>query len=331
MSFNLPKKVHKSPMPKWLDPMLATLTYNYFSHSNWIYECKFDGERGLAFCKEDGKVTLYSRNQQILNDTYPELIKALEDSKSKTYILDGEIIALDEKGVSSFERLQSRLQLENPKKEDIEKTPVLYAVFDMPYFDGYDFRNVPLIERKSVLAINISFNKLINLVDHKVKDGLKFYDYACKKGWEGIIAKNSYSTYQNRRSKDWLKFKCSNRQEFIIIGYTEPQGTRVGLGALLLGYYEKGRLCYAGKVGTGFDTKTLHFLHNQLLRIERSTPSNKDLKVKEKYVHWVSLKFVCEVSFTEWTKDGRLRHPRYVGIRTDKDPKEVIREAVSIP
>lgn len=320
----IPKEAKQAPL-EWQPPMLATLTYNYFSDTNWLYECKMDGERCLAYSDDKGSITLYSRNKQVLNNIYPELVKALKNSNSKSFIIDGEIVTFDKRGITNFSKLQSRLQLKNPTADEIRNTPVYYCVFDLIYLEGYDLKEVPLIERKVLLENNIAFNKLILFTKHYMRYGLKYHEYVCKKGLEGLIAKNAYSTYQNKRSKDWLKFKCSNQQEFVIIGYTEPKRTRVGLGALLLGYYDQGHLLYAGKVGTGFDRKLLNFLKSKLSPIEIENPPTKEY-IKEGATHWVQPIFVCEVGFTEWTLDHKLRHPRYLGLRTDKDAKEVVRE-----
>ena len=310
----------------WQDPMLATLTYDYFSDSNWIYECKMDGERCLVYCNGKGAITLYSRNQQILNRIYPELVDALMSSNKKSFIIDGEVVAFGRDGVTSFSKLQNRIGLQKPTIEDITKTPVYYYVFDMLYLNGNDIKELPLIKRKSILKSNITFNKQIIYTKHYKKYGLKFYEIACKKKWEGLIAKNAFSFYQNRRSKDWLKFKCGNEQEFIIVGYTEPQGSRMQLGALLLGFYDKNTLKYAGKVGTGFDRTMLQRLKNLLTPLEIELPIIVKQVIKEKNIHWVEPKIVCEIGFSEWTQNNKLRHPRFLGLRYDKESGDVIKE-----
>lgn len=309
---------------EWQPPMLATLSHEYFSHPEWIFECKFDGQRCLAYCDLNGKISLYSRNKKILNDVYPELVIALKQSSHKTFILDGEIITLDHKGVSSFTRLQKRISLTKATESGIKEAPVYFYIFDIQYFDGCDLRQLPLIERKVILRKVIHFNEKILLTDYIKEQGAKFYEDAKKKGWEGIMAKRANSIYTNKRSVDWLKFKCSNGQEFIILGYTEPKGSRVGFGALLIGYYKGDKLCYAGKVGTGFDRALLLDLKQQFISLESSSlPGKQDAKGR---VHWLEPKLVCEVRFSEWTKNGKLRHPRYVGLRIDKDAKDIVRE-----
>jgi DNA ligase D-like protein (predicted ligase) len=328
IQFKALQKAKVAPMPRWQEPMLATLTYDYFSKADWLYECKFDGERCLTYYRPGDGVVLYSRNKQILNAVYPELVKALEACSSKKFIIDGEIIALNEQQVSSFSKLQGRIGIHNPTKAEIERTPVYYCVFDILYFDKYDLRWLPLIERKAILKGAIQFKKPVSYTEHKLKEGLRYYKFACSKSWEGVIAKNIYSTYQNRRSRDWLKFKCGNQQEFVIIGYTEPKGSRLGLGALLIGYYDKqGDLHYAGKVGTGFNRVTLKSLAGTLALLKQGSSSSVE-QVKENSVNWVKPELVCEVGFTEWTKDKKLRHPRYLGLRTDKDAKDVFKETL---
>lgn len=324
--FKIHEKAKKDKM-LWQPPMLASLTHSFFSNPDWLFECKMDGERCLVCSDEKGNIGLYSRSKQVLNNIYPELVAAFQKFKVKNFILDGEIVAFDKKGVTSFSVLQKRIGLRNPSIKEIKDTPVYYYVFDLIYFAGYNLKQVPLIDRKELLKNNISFNQLIIFTKHYVNYGIKYYRYACKKGLEGIIAKNMYSVYQNKRSRDWLKFKCSNEQEFIIIGYTEPKGSRIAIGALLLGYYENKKLFYAGKVGTGFNYDMLLSLKGKLLPLEIKKPVVQK-KINEKNIHWVAPKLLCQIKFTEWTVYGKLRHPKFVGLRTDKDPKDVVREKI---
>jgi len=310
---------------EWQPPMLATLTYDYFSHPEWIFECKFDGGRCLAYCDVNGIVTLYSRNKQILNEVYPELIISLKQSSYKSFIIDGEIVALNKKGISSFEKLQKRISLSKATEIDIAKVPIYFYVFDIQYFDDHDLRNLSLLERKEILKTVIKFNDKIFWTDYIKENGVNFYEYAKQIGWEGIIAKRAASIYQNKRSKDWLKFKCSNSQEFIIIGYTDPHGSRTGFGALLLGYYEDNKLCYAGKVGTGFDKVKLLDLKQKFIPFEIQELELKE-SIKKRDVHWLEPRLVCEIGFSEWTKDGKLRHPKYLGLRIDKEAKNIVKE-----
>ena len=195
------------------------------------------------------------------------------------------------------------------------------------YLEGYDICTLPLRTRKSLLKDLIAFEDPLRFSVHRNETGLECYHQACRKGWEGVIAKRAESRYLHKRSQDWKKFKCVNEQEFVIGGYSEPQGSRTGFGALLLGYYEGGSLRYAGKVGTGFDDRALMDLYGQLSRRERKDSPFGDEIGSRKGIHFVEPELVCEVGFTEWTGDGKLRHPRFLGMRTDKDAGEVVRES----
>jgi DNA ligase D-like protein (predicted ligase) len=202
----------------------------------------------------------------------------------------------------------------------------VHNAFDLLNLNGEDITDRPLLERKRLLRNSFHFQDPLRFTTHRVKDGEAAYRAACERGDEGVIAKLAESAYEGGRSRHWLKFKCSRDQEFVVVGYTAPKGARVGLGALLLGYYDGRELVYAGKVGTGFDDATLRTLHEQLVRIEQPTsPVTKGL-VREPSVHWVRPQLVAQVAFSEWTRDGKLRHPRYLGLRTDKSPDEVVRE-----
>ncbi len=300
--------------PRFVSPQLATLTEKYFSDKDWIYEEKFDGIRCIAI-KSGGKVSLYSRNRKSLNKDFPEIVKALEAKRGKDYVVDGEVVTFEGK-VTSFSKLQQR------KKEKIK---VYFYVFDMLFWNGKDLKKLPLLERKKTLKNHFSFGGSIRYTTHRKKEGEIFYKQACKKGLEGIIAKRGDAPYRTRRTRDWLKFKCSNSQELVIGGYTEPRRSRVGFGALLVGYYDKGKFKYAGKVGTGYDTALLKSLGKKLKSIERESCPFVT-KPKEKYAHFVRPSLVGEVGFTEWTSDGKLRHPRFLGLRKDKPAKSVKRE-----
>jgi DNA ligase D-like protein (predicted ligase) len=318
------KHAHKRPMPAWFSPMLATLVAKPFSAEGWLYEPKLDGERCLVFY--NGKnLRLFSRNHKSLNDTYPELLDPLSGQASRSYILDGEIVAF--KGdVTSFSQLQRRMQVRNPAEAKRRGVEIFYYLFDLLYLNGYDLRDVPLIHRKQLLEQTFDFLDPMRYTDHREREGEPYYRQACRKGMEGIIAKRADSPYVPRRSRDWLKFKCWAEQEFVIGGYTDPRGARSGFGALLLGYYKGNGLVYAGKVGTGFDSKTLNSLGRKLASLETKNSPFEGVVKAGKGVYWVRPKLVAQVAFTEWTHDGKLRHPRFLGIRTDKDPREVVRE-----
>ena len=251
LSPELRKKLKKRTMPTFEKVMLATLTKNYFSDKEWIFERKLDGVRCLLF-KNKSKHFAKSRNDNSLSDTYPELTQAAAKFKVDQVILDGEIVTFD-KNVSSFEKLQPRIGVKNPSKELIKKVKIYLYVFDILYLDGYDLTKLPLIERKNILKKIIHFKDPLRYVIHKNAKGLIYFKQACKKGWEGLIAKERESTYVHKRSPNWLKFKCIVEQELVVGGYTEPQGSRIGFGSLLLGYYDKDKLIYVGKVGTGFN------------------------------------------------------------------------------
>ena len=325
----------KNPMPSWVEPQLATLTRERFSDPRWIFERKLDGERCLAFVAQSGVgqsgadrsgVRLMSRNQLDITSRFPEIADALADQRHGDLIVDGEVVAF-EGTQTRFERLQQRLGLASPSPELVAAVPVYYYVFDVMYAGGRETRTMPLADRKQLLQRSLDFKDPLRFTEHRARDGEAFSKQACADGWEGLIAKRADAPYVAGRSKYWLKFKCENSQEFVIGGYTDPQRSRVGFGALLLGYFdEAGQLVYAGKVGTGFDTRTLLDLHGKLARLEQDRPAFGRGRVPGKGVHWVRPELVGQVGFTEWTRDGELRHPRYQGLRDDKGASEVVRE-----
>jgi DNA ligase D-like protein (predicted ligase) len=311
--------------PAWLDPELATLTSDRFSDSAWIFERKFDGERCLAF-RDGDQLRLMTRNQQQVSATYPEIAGALAAQDATDFIVDGEVVAFD-KDQTSFSRLQQRLGVREPAAALLAEVPVCIYLFDVLWAGGRDVRSQPLLERKRVLRGLLSFGDALRFTEHRDSDGEAYYREACQLGWEGIIAKRADAPYRAGRSRDWLKFKCLNGQEFVIGGYTDPQRSRVGFGALLLGYYDDGKLRYAGKVGTGFNRSTLTSLHAVLAADERpESPFEPVRGLPRSGVHWVEPKLVAQVGFSEWTVDGELRQPRFQGLRRDKDPAEVVRE-----
>jgi bifunctional non-homologous end joining protein LigD len=306
----------KAPPPTTSGAMKAMLTDERFSDPNWIYERKLDGIRCIAI-RNGPSIKLLSRNDLLQNDRYPELAEALEHEQCDQFVIDGEVVAF-EGSETSFAKLARRGQ---------EYVPVFYYVFDILWLDGHDVRKLPLRRRKRLLRDALQFHGNVRWTQHRNRDGEAFFKEACRKGWEGLIAKRADSPYVATRSRDWLKFKCEHGQELVIGGFTEPRGSRVEFGALLLGYYRDGRLEYAGKVGTGFDTDTLHELGAQLRALTRTDPPFADPQsIKERNVTWVEPKLVAEIGFTEWTRDGRLRHPRFQGLRDDKSATEVVRE-----
>jgi bifunctional non-homologous end joining protein LigD len=312
-------------VPTWHPPTLATLTEDRFSDPDWIYERKLDGVRCLAF-RNGRRVRLLSRNRQSLNGTYPEIAEALAAQHCTKFVVDGEIVAFEGRR-TSFARLQGRLGLTDPEEALATGIPVFYYMFDLIHLDADATTDLALSRRKRLLRNTFQFTDPLRYTTHRVKNGEAAYTAACRRGDEGVIAKRADAPYEGRRSANWLKFKCSRDQEFVIVGYTAPKGSRVGLGALLLGYYDGDELCYAGKVGTGFDTATLRSLHKRLSRTERKKPPVTLGRVNVPGAHWVRPTSVAQVAFSEWTRDGKLRHPRYLGLRTDKSPGDVVRES----
>jgi len=316
-------------MPSWVEPQLATLTHDRFSSSEWFFERKLDGERCLAFIGRAG-CRLMSRNEHDITRTFPEIAEALEAQRKGDLAVDGEIVAF-EGAQTRFERLQRRLGVDGPSPELLRADPVYFYLFDVLYADGGDTRSLPLAERKELLADAMPFRDPLRFTEHRRRDGEAYWEQACRDGWEGLIAKRADSPYHSGRSRDWLKFKCENAQELVIGGYTDPQGSRPGFGALLLGYYDRdGSLVYAGKVGTGFSNQLLHDLRATLAGLEQGhSPFSRGRPPGGHGVHWVRPQLVGQVGFTEWTKDGELRHPRFQGLRDDKEPREVVREVPS--
>jgi bifunctional non-homologous end joining protein LigD len=300
---------------RWVDPMLATLTHEYFSDPGWIFEPKLDGVRCLGF-KDGDDVRLMSRNKLDLSDVYAGVTRAL-GRQARDFVIDGEIAAVTN-GRTSFGLLQQARRM---------KVPIQYFVFDIVSIDGEDATKHEVLERKALLKKALSWRKPLRFVDHVVEDGEAYLEAACEQGLEGVIAKRIASRYVPGRSKEWLKFKCSNEQEFVIGGYTDPQRTRIGFGALLIGYYDNGELRYAGKVGTGFNASLLRSLLNEMNPLQRDDSPFAGKPPARSKVHWLEPRLVAQVAFSEWTTDGRLRHPRFVGLRRDKEPSEVRREA----
>ena len=267
-----------------------------------------------------------TRNRKMVSSTYPELVEALGAQQSGDFVVDGEVVAFSD-GQTRFAQLQQRMQIGRPSAELLRTVPVQYYLFDVLWADGTDLRPQPLRERKQRLHQLLDFADPLRFTEHRVGDGVEFYAEACRQGWEGLIAKRADAPYVGGRTKDWLKFKCENNQEFVIGGYTDPQGSRTGLGALLLGVYDSdGQLVYAGKVGTGFDQQTLHRLHDELSALEQERSPFDRGNPPRAGVHWARPRMVAQIGFSEWTTAGQLRHPRFQGLRRDKSPADVIRE-----
>jgi bifunctional non-homologous end joining protein LigD len=318
------REVKRTRQPRWIEPMKAVLHDEPFSDPNWIYERKLDGVRSLAFRTPKG-VRLLSRNDKPLNNSYPELVEALEREPCPDFIVDGEIVAFSGH-ITSFSRLQRRMHVAEPKRALRTGVAVYFYVFDVLHLDGHDTRRLPQRTRKKLLRGALDFHGRVRFLSHRNRDGEALFEDACRRGLEGLIAKRGDSRYASARSTDWLKLKCSHEQELVIGGFTAPQGKRTDFGALLVGYNEDGRLRYAGKVGTGFDQRTLSDLGERMRKLERPDPPFADVHPIPKGTHWIEPKLVGQFAFGEWTRDGRLRHPRYLGLRNDKRPEEVVRE-----
>lgn len=312
----LRKLVRKKAQPKWIEPMLATLTESYLSDPEWVFEPKLDGVRCIAY-KKGKTVRLMSRNRLSLNERYPGVVTAVSKVDLPDVVLDGEVAVVSH-GIARFQSLQRHL-LEGGSS-------LVYFVFDAPHVAGYDVTRLPLVARKDLLTRVIEATDVIDLVAYREKDGEAYLEEACSKGWEGLIAKRAAAPYVSGRSKEWLKFKCSKEQELVVGGYTDPQGARVGFGALLVGYYDDGKLRYAGKVGTGYNTRLLLDVAKRLKSLEREESPFDGPPPVRKAVHWVKPELVAQVGFAEWTRDGRLRHPRFLGLRDDKPARKVVRE-----
>jgi ATP-dependent DNA ligase len=279
-------------VPEWVEPMGATLTQERFTGPEWVFERKLDGIRLLAF-KDGEKVRLLSRNR--LSQTLPEISASVRDLPVHDVVLDGEV----------------------------EWDGSSYHVFDIVWLNGRDVAPLPFDERRALLRglpISAPLRRVATLTDPKP------WERACREGWEGVVAKRRNSPYEHRRSPHWLKMKCEATQELVVGGFTDPKGTRVGLGALLVGYFDAKDFVFAGKLGTGFDTKMLMELRSRLDRLEIAEPPFTKGKGLPRRGHWVQPQIVVQVAFIEWTVHGKLRHPRLVGIRSDKNARDVVRE-----
>ncbi len=298
-------------------PQLATLGDALPEGEAWLFEPKLDGYRALA-ALEDGEVQVVTRSGQDWTERFQDIADAIAELPIQSAIFDGEVCALDDAGKPSFQRLQSALK---------SGGELVYFVFDVLFLDGFDVRDRPLEKRKAMLESILSkVEAPLSYVAHvESGEAPALLDLACRGGLEGLVAKRREAPYVSRRTRDWIKIKCQQRQEMVIVGYTAPKGSRAGLGALLLGVHERGRLRYAGKVGTGFSVKTLTALHRLLQPLTaRAKPPAGAPRLRD--ATWVRPERVCEVTFTEWTADGALRHPVFVGLREDKPASEVVRE-----
>jgi bifunctional non-homologous end joining protein LigD len=317
----------------FVEPMKAKLVEKPPATGDWIYELKFDGIRLLAV-KAGRKVSLLSRNQNELGARFPEIVEAIKNLPTGECVIDGEVVALDEKGRSSFQLLQAR-EMEG------RKSPVYFYAFDLLQLDGKSLVGLPLEARKNVLEeLCAGAGDPVRYSGTIGGDAERLLEEVKRRGLEGIIGKQKTSVYEpGRRSGAWIKLKCVEQQEFVIGGYTPPQGARKHFGAILVGYYENKKLVFAGKVGTGFTAKSLTILHKKFQTEERSECPFVDLPSKQngqlvqgitpsmmRKMHWINPLFVCEIKFAEWTRDGKLRAPVFLGLREDKKPTDVVRE-----
>jgi bifunctional non-homologous end joining protein LigD len=299
----------RNRIPFRLHPMLATLVAGPFHRDGWVYEEKYDGDRMLAY-KEGDRVQLFSRNAIDRTIRFPRVASAIAGLRAATLLLDGEIVAFDKKGVSRFQLLQKG------------KGNLVYAVFDCLYENGKDLRQQPLSTRRVIMEKAIGSNARLRPSRRLVSNGLNAYREAKRKGYEGLVAKDSSAPYSEGRSTSWLKVKVHQEDEFVIVGYTKPSGSRKFFGALLLAAYDAAKLRYVGKVGTGFNHKTLASLFGKFEPYAKKETALVH-PPREKQVTFVAPRLVAQISFQEWTSDLKLRQPVFLGLRDDKSPKDV--------
>ena len=313
--------------PEKIKHMLATLAEEPFSGRGWVFEIKYDGVRVIAEKRGD-EITMLGRSGEDITARYPEIAESLAGLKVEHALFDGEIVAYDEAGRPSFGRLQKRMHLTKPRDiaAAMRRVPARAMFFDCLALEGRDLRGLALVDRKECLARVLPPAGFIAASDHVEEHGVAFYEAASEMRLEGIIAKRADSRYEERRSKNWVKIKCQNRQEFVIGGYTDSPGTGRRFGALHVGVYDGDGLRHVTRVGSGFDDALQESIWKALQSLRRDTSPFGKTGPNTRADHWVEPQLVCEVRFTEWTSDGGLRHPIFMGLRTDKDPKDVHRE-----
>ena len=312
----------KAPLPEFIPPQLATLVDSPPAGDEWLHELKFDGYRMVCHLHR-GKARFWSRNQKDWTEKFPNLSKALKAFPATAAILDGEVVVVDKAGRSSFQKLQQSMKG--------GAASFVFQIFDLIYLDGYSMMRTPLRERKALLEdllTGVDANGPLRYSDHVVGHGDQFFKQACEFGIEGIVSKLADAPYESTRTRSWLKTKCTKRQEFVIVGYTPSKKDFPGFGSLILGVYEKGKLVYSGRVGTGFSIKQRLELQKKLDRISQPAmpfaTKPKDPGLRD--AHWAKPQLVGEVEFTEWTEEGSIRHPSFQGLREDKKAKDVVRE-----
>ena len=320
----------ETELPAFVAPQLATLVSDIREGAQWLHELKFDGYRIL--CRiDDGQVSLLTRNAQDWTGRFDPVVRAARTLPIRQAIIDGEVVAMESNGTHSFQLLQNSLR-------GGAATCLIYYAFDLLYLDGRDLRRTALVERKGLLENRLSGGgkttdtAVIRYSEHWTGEGQELFAKACGMGMEGILSKRIDDPYRSGRGRSWLKIKCSKSQEFVIGGFTNPAGARVGFGALLLGYYDDtSTLRYAGRVGTGFDDRSLRDLSTRLKKLARkSTPFASASKSADfRGVHWVDPLLACEITFSGWTSDGLLRHPAFKGLREDKPARDIVREVTT--
>lgn len=308
-------------MPEFVSPQLATLVKEPPKGDEWLHELKFDGYRLLCHVSR-GQIRLWTRHQKDWTAKFPNVVKALKALKVQSAILDAEVVALDSSGRSSFQMLQQAIH------KTANRSLVL-QVFDVVYLEGFSLTRTPLVERKRVLEelMGTTSDRVLRYSDHVEGQGVKFLKHACELGIEGIVSKLASSTYESTRTRNWQKIKCLRRQEFVIAGYTlSDKG--LPFSSLVLGVYDKGKLIYAGRAGTGFSTKARVELKKMIDKIARPTKPFAEIPRDPglRRAVWAEPKLVGEVAFAEWTNENIIRHPSFQGLREDKNPKDVIRE-----
>ena len=313
-------------------PMLATLVDRVPQAAHWIYELKYDGIRALAV-KDGAQIKLFSRNLKPLGEQFPEIIGDLGQVPGDSFQLDGEIVALDELGRPRFQLLQPRIGRRNRSSRDPqeEEPPIYFYVFDLLECEGYDLRRATLRERKNVLETLLPVTTHLRLTESVSDQGEELFQLACQNGLEGIVAKNLKSTYENRRTRSWLKIKCVSTQEFVIGGYTSPSGSRRNFGALLLGLFSENGLTYVGGVGSGFDEELIDQVYSMLRELDRDDSPFDRVPREVKAESWVEPELVCEVKFNEWTLDGNLRAPVFLRLKPDVSASSCRREVSPQP
>jgi bifunctional non-homologous end joining protein LigD len=317
----------RAEMPSAIEPMTATLAERPPRGEDWLFEVKWDGVRAIAFVERE-EARIQSRSGLRCERQYPELAVIHHHIAASQAVLDGEIAVLDEKGVSQFHLIQPRIANSDPHTiaHLVRSTPVVYFVFDLLYLDGYDLRDVSLGKRRELLQKVVTPGAVLRISEVFAGSGEEILEAAREHGLEGIVAKRASSRYESKRSREWLKIKIGNQQEFAIGGFTEPQGGREHFGALVVGVYGDGKLRWAGNVGTGFDGKTLAGLHARLLPLVTKKCPFAERPKPDRGITWVKPELICQVKFANWTPDNRLRAPVFLGLRNDVSPGHVVRE-----